>query len=65
MRLVCLIFDTFLFIFLFCFSGGFAFVYEAQDLGSGKDYALKVMTVNTPTLTETAAVSPIHSRLTL
>lgn len=22
--------------------GGFAFVYEAQDLGSGKDYALKV-----------------------
>uniref|UniRef100_A0A8D0KVH2 Cyclin G associated kinase n=1 Tax=Strix occidentalis caurina TaxID=311401 RepID=A0A8D0KVH2_STROC len=21
--------------------GGFAFVYEAQDLGSGKDYALK------------------------
>jgi len=24
------------------FIGGFAFVYEAQDLGSGKDYALKV-----------------------
>uniref|UniRef100_A0A3B1IQW8 Cyclin G associated kinase n=1 Tax=Astyanax mexicanus TaxID=7994 RepID=A0A3B1IQW8_ASTMX len=22
--------------------GGFAFVYEAQDLGSGKDFALKV-----------------------
>lgn len=28
---------------LMCFLvGGFAFVYEAQDLGSGKDYALKV-----------------------
>lgn len=25
--------------------GGFAFVYEAQDLGSGKDYALKVMLI--------------------
>lgn len=24
------------------FSGGFAFVYEAQDMSSGKDYALKV-----------------------
>lgn len=27
---------------LFFFSGGFAFVYEAQDMSSGKDYALKV-----------------------
>lgn len=26
------------------FSGGFAFVYEAQDLGSGREYALKVIT---------------------
>lgn len=25
-----------------CLAGGFAFVYEAQDLGSGKEYALKV-----------------------
>lgn len=25
--------------------GGFAFVYEAQDLGSGKDYALKVILI--------------------
>lgn len=25
-----------------CPAGGFAFVYEAQDLGSGKEYALKV-----------------------
>lgn len=25
----------------FFFSGGFAFVYEAQDLGSGREYALK------------------------
>jgi serine/threonine protein kinase len=27
----------------FFFSGGFAFVYEAQDLGSGREYALKVI----------------------
>ena len=29
-------------ILFFSLSGGFAFVYEAQDMSSGKDYALKV-----------------------
>lgn len=30
--------------------GGFAFVYEAQDLGSGKDYALKVKEISFTTV---------------
>uniref|UniRef100_A0A8C9QAF2 Protein kinase domain-containing protein n=1 Tax=Spermophilus dauricus TaxID=99837 RepID=A0A8C9QAF2_SPEDA len=31
---------------IFLFSGGFAFVYEAQDLGSGREYALKRLLSN-------------------
>ncbi|XP_014388952.1 PREDICTED: cyclin-G-associated kinase [Myotis brandtii] len=33
-------------VFIFLISGGFAFVYEAQDLGSGREYALKRLLSN-------------------